>query len=134
MANHTFKSVTVGGASLAAGTYPFATLNSSYPTNFPATWVGQTGAETLTNASGSLTVLAGTASYPTNLTSIFSAGTVALSWPTTHAGWILQAQTNSNAVGLSTNWVDVSGSSAVTATNLPVSSASPAVFYRLRHP
>jgi hypothetical protein len=134
MANHTFKSVTVGGASLAAGTYPFATLNSSYPANFPATWVGQTGAETLTNASGSLTVLAGTASYPTNLTSVFSSGSLTLSWPASHAGWILQMQTNSTAVGLSTNWVDVSGSSAVTETNLPVSPASPAVFYRLRHP
>jgi len=134
MANHTFKSVTVGGAPLAAGTYPFATLNSSHPSNFPAIWVGQTGAETLTNASGSLTVLSGTASYPTNLTSIFSSGTVALSWPATHAGWILQMQTNSNAVGLSTNWADLPGSGAVTGTNLAVDPASPAVFYRLRHP
>lgn len=133
-ANHTFKAVTVGGASLAAGTYPFASLNSSYPSNFPAIWVGQTGAETLTNASGSLTVLGSTASYPTNLTSVFSPGSVALSWPATHAGWILQAQTNSNAVGLSTNWVDVPGSDAVTGTNLAVNPASPAVFYRLRHP
>jgi Concanavalin A-like lectin/glucanases superfamily/Immunoglobulin I-set domain/Immunoglobulin domain len=134
MAHHTFKAVTVGGASLAAGTYPFATLNSSYPLNFPATWVGQTGAETLTNASGSLTVLAGTASYSTNLTSAFSSGSLTLSWPASHAGWILQAQTNSSAVGLSTNWVDVPGSDAVTETNLAVNPENPAVFYRLRHP
>jgi hypothetical protein len=134
MANHTFKSVTVGGASLAAGTYPFATLNSSYPSHFPATWVGQTDAETLTNAFGSLTVISGTASYPTNLTSVFSAGSLTLSWPASHAGWILQAQTNSSAVGLSSNWVDVPGSAAVTETNVVVDPANPAVFYRLRHP
>lgn len=134
MANHTFKSVTVGGTSLAAGTYPFATLNSSYPTNFPATWVGQTDAETLTNAFGSLTVISGIATYPTNLTSVFSSGSLTLSWPASHAGWILQAQTNSSSVGLATNWVDVPGSAAVTETNMAVNPANPAVFYRLRHP
>jgi autotransporter-associated beta strand protein len=85
---------------------------------------------------GSIIVLSAAtiASYSTNLTATFSSGALSLSWPATHLGWILQAQTNSLAVGLSTNWTDVSGSAAVTSTNLPIDQTIPAAFYRLRHP
>lgn len=72
--------------------------------------------------------------YSTNLTFSASGGTLSLSWPATHLGWILQSQTNALSAGLGSNWTDVSGSAGMTATNLPVSTASPTVFFRLRYP
>lgn len=83
---------------------------------------------------GLLSVVSGIASDPTNITFSVSGGSLNLSWPSTHLGWILQSQTNSRSVGLATNWFDVSGSGAVTATNFPVNAADPTVFYRLRKP
>jgi hypothetical protein len=57
-----------------------------------------------------------------------------INWPATHLGWILQSQTNSLTVGLSTNWADVAGSSAATTLSVPITQTAPAVFYRLREP
>lgn len=74
------------------------------------------------------------ASNPTNITFSASGGTLALSWPTDHLGWILQVQTNALSVGLKTNWFDVPGSQSMTATNIGVTAVTPTVFYRLRHP
>ncbi|MDB6111813.1 MAG: Autotransporter-associated beta strand repeat protein, partial [Pedosphaera sp.] len=62
-----------------------------------------------------------------------SDNTLSLSWPT-NAGWLLQAQTNSSAIGLNTNWVTVPGSASVTATNLAINPTNAAVFYRLVSP
>jgi len=61
-------------------------------------------------------------------------GTLNLSWPTDHLGWVLQVQTNSLVIGLSTNWVDVTGSAATNSVSLPLDVTQPAVFYRLRLP
>jgi len=83
---------------------------------------------------GTLSVLSAVADYSTNLTFNVSGGSLNLAWPATHLGWILQSQTNTLATGISTNWADVAGSSAVTVTNFPVNPAVPAVFFRLRHP
>ena len=41
-------------------------------------------------------------------------------------------QTNSVSVGLSNNWVDVAGSTAVTQMIMTVNPAQGAVFYRMR--
>ena len=60
-------------------------------------------------------------------------GNLYLSWPTANIGAQLQAQTNSLSIGLSTNWVDVSGSPATNKVVMPVNPANGAVFYRL-HP
>jgi hypothetical protein len=54
-----------------------------------------------------------------------------LGWPT-NLGWTLQAQTNNLSTGLSTNWVDVAGSTTVTNMVIPVAPANGSVFYRLR--
>jgi fibronectin-binding autotransporter adhesin len=65
-----------------------------------------------------------------------SGSTLALSWPT-NLGWILQSQTNALSTGLVTNssaWFDVSGSAAVTSTNLTINPTNPSVFFRLRLP
>jgi autotransporter-associated beta strand protein len=83
---------------------------------------------------GSLVIGSATASNPTNITVSVSGGTLSLSWPASHLGWVLQEQTNSLSVGLSTNWMDVAGSSSLTSTNITVNPALPTMFYRLRHP
>lgn len=74
------------------------------------------------------------ATTPTNLTVNVTGNTLALSWPASHLGWILQQQTNSLSVGLAANWVDVPGSASITATNITANPAVPTVFYRLRNP
>jgi hypothetical protein len=62
-----------------------------------------------------------------------SGNTLTLSWPTNQY-WILQSQTNSLSVGLSTNWADVAGSASVTNMNFTINPTNPTVFYRLRLP
>jgi autotransporter-associated beta strand protein len=83
---------------------------------------------------GTLQVAAPIASNPTNITFSASGGSLSLSWPADHLGWILQAQTNSRAIGISTNWFDVPGSASVSSTNVSINPADPTVFYRLRKP
>jgi autotransporter-associated beta strand protein len=85
-------------------------------------------------ASGVLSVVTGIASNPTNLTVHVTGNTLAISWPADHLGWILQSQTNTLGAGLGTNWVDITGSSAVTSNNVIITPANPTVFFRLRHP
>jgi fibronectin-binding autotransporter adhesin len=81
--------------------------------------------------SGSLQVLAAT---PPEISASLSGATLTITWPASHIGWILQAQTNSLQVGLSTNWFDVAGSAAGTSSKITVNPAAPAVFYRLSQP
>jgi hypothetical protein len=69
---------------------------------------------------------------PTNITCRVSAGQLTIAWPDNYLGWILQGQTN--ALGLGTNWIDLPGTAALTATNMPVNLTNPSVFFRLRHP
>ena len=63
-----------------------------------------------------------------------SGGTLELAWPADDLGWMLQMQTNSLNVGLSTNWVDVPGSGAITQTNIGIDPSMPLMFFRLRSP
>jgi fibronectin-binding autotransporter adhesin len=83
---------------------------------------------------GVLSVVTGIASNPTNITATVSGGTLTLLWPADHLGWILQAQTNNLSAGLSTNWVDVTGSSSNNTNTITINPANPTVFYRLRLP
>jgi autotransporter-associated beta strand protein len=85
-------------------------------------------------ATGVLSVVAGAVNTPTNITYSVSGGQLTLSWPASHLGWILQAQTNSLSIGISSNWSDVAGSASATQAVRPIDPASPAVFYRLRSP
>ena len=68
---------------------------------------------------------------PPHITFGASGNTLSLSWPSSYLGYNLQVQTNSLAVGVSTNWVTVPGSSSVTSTNITINPANPTVFYRL---
>jgi len=71
---------------------------------------------------------------PTNITYTLTGNQLTLNWPASHTGWILQAQTNSRAIGITTNWVDVAGSGATNQAVLTVNPAEPTVFFRLRSP
>jgi autotransporter-associated beta strand protein len=104
------------GVALAAGIY-----NTS---NLPGFITG----------SGSLQVVSSIPTAPTNISFSVGSGHLTINWPANYLGWILQEQTNTLNVGLSTNWVDVAGSANVTSTNIPINPANPAIFYRLRYP
>jgi hypothetical protein len=63
-----------------------------------------------------------------------AAGQLQISWPADHTGWQLQSQTNSLAVGLSSNWVNVSSSAQTNQAPVPVNVTNGAVFFRLVRP
>lgn len=71
---------------------------------------------------------------PPPLTWSGSAGSLRLSWPENYLGWILQAQTNGLAKGISANWTDLEGANLVITTNIPIQPGNPAMFFRLRQP
>lgn len=71
---------------------------------------------------------------PPSLTCTIVGGNVALAWPAEYQGWILQTQTDAAGIGNNPTWDDVPDSNLLTATNLPIDSASAPVFFRLRSP
>jgi hypothetical protein len=76
---------------------------------------------------------------PTSLVSpqlqaILNAGQLQFTWPADHVGWSLQAQTNANNIGLSTNWVTMANSSATNQMVIPIGTTNGSVFFRLLHP
>ncbi len=105
--------------------------------NLPLTDVNNNRVYTWTNRvaiNGSIQVLTAVPpvnTTPTNITVHVSGGNLALSWPLDHTGWTLQVQTNTLNIGLSTNWVDVAGSSTTNQMTLPVNSGNGCVFFRL---
>jgi autotransporter-associated beta strand protein len=85
-------------------------------------------------ASGTLNVVTGVATNPTNIVFSAAGGTLSLSWPSDHTGWTLQVQTNSLANGLqsgNSSWVTVPGSTSTNAMDFPIDPANGSVFYRL---
>ncbi|MGH7952862.1 MAG: beta strand repeat-containing protein, partial [Limisphaerales bacterium] len=68
---------------------------------------------------------------PTNIVATVSGGSLTLTWPMDHTGWTLQVQTNSLNVGLSTNWVNVPGSSLINSVTNAINQTNGSVFYRL---
>lgn len=74
------------------------------------------------------------ASNPTNLVASVAGNELLLSWPADHIGWRLQAQTNTLAAGLGTNWVAVSGSHLANSLTLPINVSNLSVFFRLVYP
>ena len=86
---------------------------------------------------GSIQVLSltgSTANYPTNITATVNGNNLQITWPATHLGWMVEAQTNPISVGLSTNWVTISNTATQLGYTNTINSANDAVFYRLRHP
>jgi hypothetical protein len=80
---------------------------------------------------GTLRVLS---TAPAAITNTLSASVLRLSWPADHIGWRLQVQTNANAVGLGTNWVEVPNSRLTNQMTFNINSGAGSVFYRLAYP
>jgi hypothetical protein len=124
-------SLTSGSATLASsavGVEPIIdatglVFTSIRGTNY--TKIGATGVVTITN-------LVNTAS--TNIMSSFTNGQLTLSWPSDHTGWQLQAQTNDLTLGLTTNWVDVAGTTTTNQIVIPINVTNGNVFYRMVYP
>jgi hypothetical protein len=71
--NDHFAKVIINGAPLANGIYPFGTLNSAYPANFPATWIRQNGSA-FNTGSGQITVGSISANFIPHIVSIGLSG------------------------------------------------------------
>lgn len=103
--------------------------------NQPAGVYNSTTSPSYIAGSGNLLV-APIATNPTNITAAVTGGGAQydLSWPATHKGWRLQAQTNALSVGLGATWFDVAGSTATNHVIIPINPANGAVFFRLVYP
>ncbi|MBC8095132.1 MAG: autotransporter-associated beta strand repeat-containing protein, partial [Akkermansiaceae bacterium] len=99
----------------------------------PAGVYNSTTSPTFLAGGGSLKVQT-VATNPTNITAVVSGGQYQLSWPASHTGWRLQAQTNSLSVGLGTNWSTVAGSTTTNQVSVPINPANGTVFFRLVYP
>jgi fibronectin-binding autotransporter adhesin len=89
------------------------------------------------NTSGAITgtgslLVAPFSTTPTNLTATVTGGTLDLSWPITHLGWI--ASSNSVDISNSNLWFDIPGSKDVNTLAVTIDPAKTNVFYRLRLP
>jgi hypothetical protein len=83
---------------------------------------------------GTLKVISGVSTTPTNLTLSVAGDALDISWPADHTGWRLEGQTNSASVGLSTNWFTVPGSDTTNRVILSIDPANGSTFYRLAYP
>lgn len=123
---------------LAAGDSFQLFSGGSYGGSFNSiVWPPLTGSLFWTNKlalDGTIAVVSPVNTTPTNLVSVLTNGTLALSWPADHIGWRLEVQTNSLLVGLQTNWFAVLGSTATNQMLSPISPAGGSVFYRLSYP
>jgi fibronectin-binding autotransporter adhesin len=64
----------------------------------------------------------------------FADGNLTLTWPVSNTTYRLQAQTNTTAVGITTNWVDWAGAKATNQVIVPIDQANGTVFFRLIYP
>jgi hypothetical protein len=133
--NDHFTSVIINGTPLANGTYPFATLNSAYPTKFPASWTPQNGSAFST---GSGQIVVGNTPPPTpQIAKISLTGaTLSLSVTNGTAGgsWILLQSTNV-ALPLSqwqTNIMGTFDGGGNLSTNVPNTATNIQEFYIFR--
>jgi rhamnogalacturonan endolyase len=64
----------------------------------------------------------------------FSGAQLQLSWPSTNTGWRLEAQSNSLAAGLGTNWATIAGSNETNQMSITADLTNGTVFFRLVYP
>jgi autotransporter-associated beta strand protein len=135
-------SVTYGGALTVTNVAGTLALGNSFTLFNPgasagnfSSIIGSPGAGLAYSfANGVLTVVKGPALNSTNIVFSLASNILTLSWPADHLGWVLQMQTNSISTGLGTNWVNVSGSTSVTRTNITINPLDPTAFFRLKSP
>jgi autotransporter-associated beta strand protein len=111
-------------------------LGSFSAVNLPALPGGLNWSNSLA-IDGSIQVVNGVNTNPTNITATVSGSTLSLSWPADHTGWRLLVQTNHLVGGISTvstDWMTVPGSTTINQTNITINPALPTEFYRLVYP
>jgi len=130
----------LGGALLAGDTFPIFSATTRAGTfaaiSLPPLANNLYWTNTLA-VNGTLAVVSGVSTTPTNLVWSVSGTNLIVSWPADHIGWRLLVQTNNLALGLSSNtndWTTVAGSPATNQVNLPMYSTQLAEFYRLIYP
>ena len=130
--------VTNLGGMLAAGDSFKLFDSGSYGGNFTSlTLPPLTGNLVWTNrlaTDGTIAVISPVNTTPTNITFSVIGNSLQLIWPSDHIGWRLEAQTNTLATGLATNWFTVSDSSATNQMEFPISTVDGSVFFRLVYP
>ena len=130
--NDHFASVSINGTPLANGTYPFAMLNSAYPTQFPASWTQQTGSS-FSTGSGQIVVVNSPPPPPRIAKAGLTGTTLSLSVTNGAAdgSWILLQSTNV-ALPLSqwqTNAMGIFDSNGNLSTNLLNAATNVQEFY-----
>ncbi len=129
----TFKTnaVQLSVNAVAGGSATSATATLAPPYTVMAIYSGD---GTYLGSTNTLSVGGGVNTAPTNIVSSVSGNQLTLTWPADHIGWKLQAQTNALSAGLTTNWHDVTGSTATNQMSLTINPANPTVFFRLVYP
>ncbi len=115
-----------------AGTNLIAGLVLNGASQSPGVYNAATSAPFI-SGTGSLLIGAPVATNPTDISYSIGGGNLTLSWPADHTGWRLEAQTNSLATGLSTNWFTLSGSAMTNQVFIPITTNG-SVFFRLAYP
>jgi hypothetical protein len=70
----------------------------------------------------------------TNITTSLAGTNLLLNWPPGCTGWRLQTQAETQAVGLGSNWSELSGSRETNAWVVPIDDSTPGAFFRLAYP
>jgi hypothetical protein len=121
----TYGNQTPWPASANGGSHSLQRISLDQSGDDPANWIA--GAPTPGQHQKAITTAP-------ELTLQITGGQLELSWPNTHIGCRLEAQTNSLAIGLSTNWVTIPGSAQTNQITIPIHSVNDAVFFRLVYP
>ncbi len=134
----TLRIVTLTGTIAAGNTFKlFSASNYSgmFAALSPATpGVGLAWNTNTLAADGILRVISTVNTNRANIGMSVSGNQLTLSWPSDHVGWRLQVQTNTLAVGIRSNWVDVAGSTTVSNVTVTINPANGSVFYRMIYP
>lgn len=85
-------------------------------------------------ASGQLSVVSTLSLAPTEVSAAMVGNSLQITWPSSHTGWRLEAQTNAAGSGLGAIWFDVPGANATNVITLPIDPAQGSVFFRLVYP
>lgn len=129
----TLSNLAGSGGSNTDGEYVTGTFVANN-TNEVIYWQGAGSGFTVVGSISVFDITGVISTVPPDLNLTVANGQLQLSWPADHTGWTLQMQTNSLSVGLSTNWVNVSGSTSVDSTNIPITTTNSSVFFRLVYP
>jgi autotransporter-associated beta strand protein len=128
----------LSGTITASNTFRLFSANS-YSGAFTALTPASPGQNLAWNANtlrtdGTLRVSSLASLAPATITNMVSWNLLTLSWPADHLGWRLQAQTNSNPAGLSSNWFNVPGSASTNEMTFTLDPTAGSVFYQLVYP